>query len=72
MSWMYPTPHPCPRCGTQTTGAHSEGGARWALCQGCLDAEHEAWEAERRREEAWRARRERLRHRRRPHELDPV
>jgi hypothetical protein len=41
-----------------TTGAHTEGGARWALCQGCLDAEHQAWEAER-REEARRAHYER-------------
>jgi hypothetical protein len=60
MSWLG-TPHGCPQCGTQTTGAHTEGGARWAICQGCLDAERAAWEAERRREAAWRARYERLR-----------
>jgi hypothetical protein len=42
MSWRG-IPHSCPRCGTQTTGAWSEGGARWALCQGCLEEQlHEA------------------------------
>jgi NMD protein affecting ribosome stability and mRNA decay len=27
---------PCPRCGRPTTGAYTEGGARWALCADCL------------------------------------
>ena len=27
--------HPCPECGQETTGAHSEGGVKWALCDSC-------------------------------------
>lgn len=35
--------YPCPRCGRPTTGAYSEGGLKWAICQGCMDADrHEA------------------------------
>jgi hypothetical protein len=30
---------PCPRCGRPTTGTYTEGGARWALCADCLEAE---------------------------------
>ncbi len=27
--------HSCPECGKETTGSHSEGGVRWALCPDC-------------------------------------
>jgi len=27
--------HNCPRCGEKTTGAYSEGGLRWAICEDC-------------------------------------
>ncbi len=27
--------HSCPECGQETTGAHSEGGVRWAVCPDC-------------------------------------
>lgn len=33
--------HPCPRCGQETTGAYSEGGVRWAICEDCMARERE-------------------------------
>jgi len=38
--------HNCPRCGQRTSGAWSEGGLRWAICDHCTrrerscDSEH--------------------------------
>lgn len=32
----------CPRCGSLTPGAWSEGGLKWALCDACLEAERGA------------------------------
>lgn len=31
--------HECPRCGALTTGAYSEGGLRWAICDDCMRRE---------------------------------
>lgn len=33
--------HPCPRCGQSTTGAWSEGGLRWAICEDCMTRDRE-------------------------------
>ena len=35
LSGKYEPAHNCPECGQFTTGAHSEGGCRWALCPEC-------------------------------------
>ena len=29
--------HKCPDCGKDTNGSWSEGGAKWALCESCMD-----------------------------------
>jgi len=29
----------CPRCGRLTTGAWSEGGVKWAICEDCMAEE---------------------------------
>lgn len=31
--------HECPRCGTETDGAWSEGGLKWAICEECMQEE---------------------------------
>jgi hypothetical protein len=34
----------CSQCGRPTSGTCSEGGARWALCEECFEAELQALE----------------------------
>lgn len=31
--------YPCPSCGKQTDGTWSEGGAKWDLCEECMERE---------------------------------
>ncbi len=31
--------HNCPRCGQLTSGAWSEGGLLWAICDDCMSAD---------------------------------
>lgn len=38
--------HECPRCGEQTAGSWSEGGAFWAICERCMEREHNASSSE--------------------------
>ncbi len=40
--------HNCPRCGQLTSGAWSEGGLKWAICDNCMSADIHTSEAERR------------------------
>lgn len=48
--------HPCPRCGRPTSGAWSEGGAKWAICEKCMEDEHNQTQEG---DEAWRRQMER-------------
>ena len=39
--------YPCPRCGQETEGSYSEGGAKWAICEDCMSKDQEEQQAER-------------------------
>ena len=41
--------YPCPRCGQPTTGAFSEGGLRWAICEDCMEKDRQRQESDRRK-----------------------